>query len=59
MGSVDQRTLKLLAVKFGGFKKKVCHSAPAPLEPVSLGSTTTEFESFSKFNGQQLCSLLT
>ena len=58
MGSVGQRAAKLLAVNVGGLKK-VCHAAPAALEPVGPSATPTGFESFSKFDRQQLCSPLT
>ena len=50
MGSVGQRAAKLLAVNVGGLKKKVCHPALAPLEPVSQGSNPGEVEPFSKFD---------
>ena len=41
IGSAGQRAAKLLAIKFGGLKK-VCHQAPALVEPASQGSTPTE-----------------
>ena len=40
-------------------QKKVCHLAPATLEPVSPSSTASGIKSFSKFDRQQLCSPLT
>ena len=59
MGSVGQRAAKLLAFKVGDLKKKVYHRALALVEPVGPGLTPTWSESFSKFDGQQLCSPLT
>ena len=55
IGSLGQRAARLLAVKFGGLKKKsvtssitaeVCASSFGP------GSSPPRFKSFSKFNGQ-------
>ena len=40
-------------------QEKVCHLAPATLEPVSPSSTAFGIKSFSKFDRQQLCSPLT
>ena len=53
IGSVDQKSAKLLAVKVGGLKK-VCH--PTPVEHYLCGPclTLTGSESFSKFDTQQL-----
>ena len=59
MGSVGHMASKILAVKVGGFKKKVCHLAPANLEPVSPSLTAFGIKSFSKFDRQQFCSPLT
>ena len=47
--SLDQRATKLLAFKVGGLIKN-CRWAPALFEPVGPGSSTTRFESFSKFD---------
>jgi len=47
MGSLGQRAAKLLTVNVGGLKK-VCHPAPAPLEPVGLDLIPGELESFSR-----------
>ena len=51
MESVGQWASKLLAVKFGGLKKKICRMALALLESVSPDSSTHGVESFSKFDG--------
>ena len=56
--SLGQRATKLLTFKAWGLKK-VCCSAPALLKPVGPGSTLPWFESFSKFEGRQICSHLT
>ena len=63
LGSVGQRAAKILAVKVGGLKES------QPLRPLQLkcistnkcclGSISPRFESFSKFDGQKLCSPLT
>ena len=50
MGSVGQRVAKLLAFK-DGVLKKVCHAAPATLEPVGPDSSLHAVESFSKLDG--------
>ena len=49
LGSAGQRAVKLLAVKVGGLKRKVCTSAL--FEPVGSSLTATGFELFSKFDG--------
>ena len=46
--SIGQRASKLLAVKFGGLKKKFA-AQPYPLEPAGLDSRLLGVESFSKF----------
>ena len=61
-GSVGQRAAKLLAVKVWGLKKKSAASAiPAEVcaSAIGLGLRTPGIKSFSKFDGQQLCSPLT
>ena len=57
IGSVCQWAAKLLAVKVGGLKK-VCHPAQIKPHVLGLGLTSTRSESFSKFDGLQLCSPL-
>ena len=60
--SVGQRAAKLLAVKVGLLKKKSAALAiPAKVcaSTIGPGSRTPGVESFSKFNGRQLCSPLT
>ena len=55
MKSVDQRALKLLAVKFGGLKKKSAASAftaEVGLSVFGLGSTPPGVKPFSQFDGQ-------
>ena len=62
MRSIGQRASKLLAVKVGGLKKKSATSAiPTKLCASALcpGSSWPRVESFSKFDGWQLCSPLT
>ena len=62
LGSEGQWALKLLAVKVGLLKKKSAFSAiPAEVcaSAIGLGSRTPGVKSFSKFDGQQLCSPLT
>ena len=57
MSSIDQRALKLLAVKIGGLKKKSAASAiQADLcaRVFGPGSNPGAVESFSKFDSQQL-----
>ena len=51
LGSVDQRVLKLLAIKVGVLKKCLLAS-PGPLKPVSPDSCLPGVESFSNFDGQ-------
>ena len=61
-GSVGQRAAKLLAVKVGVLKNKSAASAiPPKVCATAFGpdSSTPRFESFSKFDGQKLCSPLT
>ena len=55
LGSVGQRTSKLLAVKVGVLKKKSAPSAiPAKLcaSVIGLGSSSSGVELFLKFEGQ-------
>ena len=55
MRSIGQRASKLLAVKFGGLKKKSVASAiPADLcaSMIGPGSSSSGVELFSKFEGQ-------
>ena len=55
LGSVDQRVLKLLAIKVGVLKKKSAASAiPAELcaSVISPGSSSSGVKLFSKFDGQ-------
>ena len=55
MWSVGQRAAKLLAVKFGGLKKKSAASAITAevfASGFGLGSSPPGIESFSKFDGQ-------
>ena len=62
IGSVGQRASKLLAVKVEVLKKKSATSAiPAEVcaSAISPGSRLLWVKSFSKFDGQQLCSPLT
>ena len=57
IGSVDQRTAKLLAVKVGVLKKKSAASAIPPklsAIPFGPGSNLGVVESFSKFDSRQL-----
>ena len=57
LGSVGQRAAKLLAVKFGGLKKKSAASAIPPKVCASAfgpGSSTPGVESFSKIDSWQL-----
>ena len=58
MGSVGQRTLKLLGVKVGVLKKKSAPLAISAELRASLFSPSLSWprvESFSKFDGQQIC----
>ena len=50
IGSVDQKSAKLLAVKVGGLKK-VCHPTRVEQHLCAPCLTLTESESFSKFDG--------
>ena len=62
MGSECQRAAKLLAVKVGSLKKKSAAAAiPAELCAIVSGpdSSSPGVGSFSKFDGQWLCSPLT
>ena len=51
--------LKVTSCQSWRSQEKICHLAPATLEPVSPSSTASGIKSFSKFDRQQLCSPLT
>ena len=62
MEPVGQWAAKLLAVKVGVFKKKSATSAIPPelcASAIAPGSSLSGFESFSKFDREQLCRPLT
>ena len=51
--------IKVTSCRIWRSQEKVCHLAPATLEPVSPDSSCTGVKPFSKFDRQQLCSPLT
>ena len=54
MGFIDQRALKLLALKVGVLKKKSAALAIQAEVSASLGSSPPGVETFSKFDSWQL-----
>ena len=58
-GVCRSKILKVTNCQSWRSQEKVCRPAPALVEPLSPSSSWTGAESFSKFDGWQLCSPLT